>query len=252
MLLVDGVPQSHVDLDDPEYLDFEYVRRLGHVVDTAAPEGQPLRVLHLGAGALTLARYVAATRPGSRQVAVEIDAALVALVRDRLPLPRGRSVRVRVGDAREVLESLPADSYDAVITDVFAGGRTPAHLTSAEFMAAVRRVLRDAGVFAVNVADGRPLAHARAQVATVRTVFPHSCLIADASVLRGRRFGNLVLAAGGQPLPVGTLTRLVAGDPMPGRVLDGDEIIRFAAGARVVTDADARPSPAPPPEAFAY
>jgi spermidine synthase len=252
MLLVDGVPQSHVDLDDPEYLDFEYVRRLGHVVDTAAPEGQPLRVLHLGAGALTLARYVAATRPGSRQVAVEIDAALVNLVRARLPLRRGRAVRVRVGDARAVLESLPADSYDAVITDVFAGGRTPAHLTSAEFTAAVRRVLRGAGVFAANVADGPPLAHARAQVATVRTVFPHACLIADASVLRGRRFGNLVLAASGEPLPLETLTRLVAGDPMPGRVLGGDELNRFAAGARVVTDAYARPSPAPPPEAFAY
>jgi hypothetical protein len=139
-----------------------------------------------------------------------------------------------------------------VIMDVFAGGRTPAHLTSAEFMAAVRRVLRGAGVFAGNVADGPPLAHARAQVATARTVFPHACLIADASVLRGRRFGNLVLAASGEPLPVDTLTRLVAGDPMPGRVLDGDELIRFAAGARVVTDADASPSPAPPPEAFAY
>jgi spermidine synthase len=252
MLLVDGVPQSHVDLDDPEYLDFEYVRRLGHVIDTAAPAGQPLRVLHLGAGALTLARYVAATRPGSRQVAVEIDAALVGLVRARLPLRRGRSVRIRVGDARQVLGSLPAGSFDVVVMDVFAGGRTPAHLTSAEFMAAVRRVLRDAGVFAGNVADGPPLAHARAQVATARTVFAHVGLIADASVLRGRRFGNLVLAASGEPLPVDTLTRLVSGDPMPGRVVHGDELTRFVAGARVVTDADASPSPAPPPEALAF
>ena len=86
VLLVDGVAQSHVDLDDPRYLDFEYVRRLGHVIDTAAPPGQQLRVLHLGAGALTLARYVAATRPGSAQLAVDADAALVDLVRRRLPV----------------------------------------------------------------------------------------------------------------------------------------------------------------------
>jgi spermidine synthase len=252
MLMVDGVPQSHVDLDDPGYLDFEYVRRLGHVIDTAAEAGQPLRVLHLGAGALTLARYVAATRPGSRQLAVEIDAALADLVRARLPLPRGRSIRVRVGDAREVLESLPGGSFDVVITDAFAGGRTPAHLTSAEFMAAVRRALRAAGVFAGNVADGPPLAHARAQVATALTVFPHACLIADAAVLRGRRFGNLVLASSADPIPVDALTRLAAADPMPGRVLSGHELTRFAAGARPVTDADASPSPAPPPGAFAY
>jgi spermidine synthase len=248
MLLVDGVPQSHVDLDDPGYLDFEYVRRLGHVIDAAAPAGQPLRVLHLGAGALTLARYVAATRPGSSQLAIEVDAALVDFIRRRLPGPR---VRVRIGDARAVLERLAAGSFDVVIADVFAGGRTPAHLTSAEFWAAGRRALRDTGVFAANVADGAPLAHARAQVATARAVFPHACLIADAAVLRGRRFGNLVLAASPGPLPADTLTRRAAGDPMPGRVLHGRDLARFAAGAKVVTDATATPSPAAPAGAFA-
>ncbi|MEP7025906.1 MAG: spermine synthase, partial [Actinomycetota bacterium] len=121
-LLVDGTPQSHVDLDDPLYLEFEYMGRLGHLIDLAAAAGEPLDVLHLGAGGLTLARYVAATRPGSRQLAVESDAALAEFVRLRLPLSqRGKRaagsqpggsqpgrVRVRVGDARAVLEQLPA------------------------------------------------------------------------------------------------------------------------------------------------
>ena len=249
MLMIDGVPQSHVDLEDPGYLDFEYVRRIGHLIDAAAPAGQPLRVLHLGAGALTLARYVAATRPGSPQLAVEVDAALVDLIRQQLPLDA--KVRVRVGDARAELERLAAARFDVVIADVFAGGRTPAHLTSAEFWAAVRRVLRGAGIVAANVADGPPLAHARAQVATARTAFPHACLIADAGVLRGRRFGNLVLAASPGPLPVDALTRRAAGDPMPGRVLYGRDLERFSGGARPVTDATATPSPAAPPGAFA-
>ncbi len=250
MLLVDGIPQSHVDLDDPGYLDFEYVRRLGHVIDEAAPAGQRLRVLHLGAGALTLARYVAATRPGSPQLAVEVDAALVDLIRLRLP-PRGARVRVRVGDARAELERLGAGSFDVVIADVFAGGRTPAHLTSAEFWAAARRAVGDSGVVAANVADGAPLAHARAQVATARTAFPHACLIADAAVLRGRRFGNLVLAASPVPLPVDALTRRAAGDPMPARVVHGADLVRFTAGAKPVTDVTAAPSPEAPPGAFA-
>jgi len=248
MLMIDGVPQSHVDLEDPGYLDFEYVRRIGHVIDAAAPAGQPLRVLHLGAGALTLARYVAATRPGSPQLAVEVDAALVDLVRLRLPL--AAKIRVRVGDARAELEQLAAARFDVVIADVFVGGRTPAHLTSAEFWAAARRVLRGTGVVAANVADGAPLAHARAQVATARTAFPHACLIADAAVLRGRRFGNLVLAASPGPLPVEALTRRAAGDPMPGRVRHGRDLERFTAGAKPVTDATAIPSPAAPPGAF--
>jgi spermidine synthase len=265
MLLVDGTPQSHVDLDDPEYLDFEYMRRLGHLIDLTAPAGEPLRVLHLGAGGLTLARYVAATRPGSSQLAVESDAALAELVRQHLPLDqrsrgaggngpggsRAGRVRVRIGDARAVLEQLPPASFDVVVADLFSGARTPAHLTSQEFTEAVARTLDPGGLYAVNVGDGPPLAHARARVATMRAVFPHACLAADAAVLRGRRFGNLVVAAAWQQFPVDGLSRRVASDPFPGRLLSGDELDRFAAGARPITDALAQPSPEPPPDVFA-
>jgi len=258
-LLVDGTPQSHVDLQDPQYLEFEYMRRIGHLLDLAAPDGEPLRVLHLGAGGLTLARYVAATRPGSGQLAVESDAALAELVRRRLPLgQRGRRagggrpgrVRVRVGDARAVLEQVPAGSFDVVIADLFAGARTPAHLTSAEFTVAAARALSPAGIYAANIGDGPPLAHTRARVATVRSVFPHACLIADAAVLRGRRFGNLVLAASRQPFELTQLTRRAAADPMPGRVLAEEELAAFAGGARPSTAGTAQPSPIPPPEVF--
>jgi len=70
-------------------------------------------------------------------------------------------------------------------------------------------------------------------------------------VLRGRRFGNLVLTASPAPVPVDALTRRAAGDPMPGRVVHGRDLTRFTAGARPVTDATATPSPAAPADAFA-
>src|SRR4051812_20843885 len=154
MLLVDDTPQSHVDLDDPTHLEFEYVRRIGHVLDLAAEPGAALDVVHLGGGALTLPRYLASTRPGSRQRVVEIDQPLTDLVRQHLPLPRGARIRVRADDARAGLAALHTDSSDVVICDVFAGARTPAHLTSVEFAAEAHRVLRSGGMYAVNVADG--------------------------------------------------------------------------------------------------
>src|SRR5579859_1419104 len=203
MLLVDGIPQSHVDLGDPRHLELEYMRRLGHLIDLAAPAGEPLRVLHLGAGGLTLARYVAATRPGSPQLAVESSAEVADLVRERLPLGRRRGpgrIRVRIADARAVLEQLAAGSFDVCVCDAFDGPRTPAHLTSAEFTAAAARVLTPRGFYAVNVGDGPPLTHSRARVATVSSVFAHTCVIAEAAVLRGRRFGNLVIVAAGHEL----------------------------------------------------
>jgi len=254
MLLVDDVPQSHVDLGDPRHLELEYVRRLGHLIDLAGPAGTPLRVLHLGAGGLTLARYVAATRPGSPQLAVESSAEIADLVRERLPLDRRRGpgrIRVRIGDARAVLTQLPPGSFDVAVCDVFDGAQTPAHLTSVEFTAAAARVLTAPGVYAVNVGDGPPLTHTRRRVATVRAVLPHACLIAEAAVLRGRRFGNLVIAASGQELPVAGLIRRAAADPFPARVVDGAALDRFVAGAKPIVDAHATPSPAVPPEVFA-
>jgi hypothetical protein len=159
-------------------------------------------------------------------------------------------VRVRIGDARAVLEQVPAGSFDIVVADLFAGARTPAHLTSAEFTVAAAAALGPAGIFAANVGDGPPLAHTRARVATARSVFPHACLIADAAVLRGRRFGNLVVVAGRLDLPAEGLARRVAGDPFPGRLVHGEELDRFAAGAKPITDARAEPSLAPPPDIF--
>jgi spermidine synthase len=250
ILLVDDTPQSHVDLDDPAHLEFEYVRRLGHVLDLAGQPGEPLDVVHLGGGALTLARYVAVTRPGSRQRVMEVDQQLTDLVRARLPLPRGARIRVRHADARAGLATLPSSSADVVITDVFAGARTPAHLTTVEFAREARRVLRPGGVHAANVADGPPLRFARGQVATLRAVFRNVCLLAEPGTLRGRRFGNLVAVASDAPLPLAGYTRRCAADPMPARVVDGRDIADFAGTAKPVHDADAVDSPEPPEGVF--
>jgi spermidine synthase len=239
LLFLDGTPQSQVDLRDPTYLEFEYVRRIGHLVDLAFPAAERIRALHLGGGAMTMPRYIAATRPGSSQLVAEYDAALTALVRRHLPLPAGHGgrIRVRKDDARRVLESVAPGSFDLVISDVYAGSVTPAHLTTFECVAAAAKALRPHGIYVVNVADGAPLANAHGQAATVRSIFPHTCLIAEPGVLRGRRQGNLVLAGGGRQLPLDELRRRAAGDPFPARVLDQDEVARFAAGAAVITDA---------------
>ncbi|RIV35551.1 spermidine synthase [Micromonospora radicis] len=249
-LSLDGAPQSHVDLTDPTHLEFEYVRRLAAALDLIAPAGTPLRVLHLGGGALTLPRYLAATRPGSIQRVVEVDAALVDLVRRALPWRADARLKVRVGDARAVLAATRDAGYDVVVSDVFAGARTPARLTSVEYAVEAARVLRPGGWYLANLADGPPLRYARAQVATVRTVLPRACLVADAAVLRGRRYGNLVLVAGRQEPPVAALTRRAAGDWFPGRVLADTDLDRFVGGATAVHDSDATDSTPPPPGIF--
>ncbi len=250
---VDGTPQSHVDLDDPTHLHFEYVARMGAVIDQLRMPGQPLSAVHLGAGALTLPRYIEATRPGSRQQVIELEQALVDLVRAELPLPRGAQVRMRIGDARAGLDRLPPalrGNADLLVSDVFAGAQTPAHLTTVEFYRAASAVLAPDGVLLVNVADGSGLAFARRQVATVREVFAHVIVLAEVQLFKGRRFGNLVIGASASPLPTEWLPRLMAAGPHPAKVAAGAELDEFVRGARIATDADSTPSPKPASSVF--
>ena len=252
-LIVDGTPQSHVDLDDPTHLHFEYIARMGAVIDQLRMPGQPITAVHLGAGAMTLPRYVEATRPGSRQQVIELESALVDLVRGSLPLPKGAAIRVRHGDAREVLAKLPPGLHGAAdlgVSDVFSGAQTPAHVTSLEFYREVSKLLAPDGALLVNVADGPGLAYARRQIATLQAVLPNVAVLAEVQVLKGRRFGNLVIAASPRPLPMEWLPRLMAAGPHPAKIATGREVDELARGAAVVMDVAAVASPKPDTRLF--
>lgn len=216
-LLVNGMPQSHVDLGYPARLHFEYMRHLGSVADTMAPRGTPLRVLHLGGGALAMPRYVHATRPGSTQLVIEHDGLLTALVRRILPLPAKADIRVRNADAARVLTSLRADHFGLVIAD-FPEMR-------AELVADIAHALSPDGICAINLIDRQPLPVTRIHATALFSSFADVCLIADPAVLRGKRPGNFVLVARKQgSLPVGALTVAAAREPLGIRVLHGPEL----------------------------
>ncbi|MCL2782169.1 MAG: fused MFS/spermidine synthase [Actinomycetia bacterium] len=248
LLLADRIRQSYVDMDDPTYLDFEYARALGDIVD-ALPAG-PLAVTHIGGGAMMLARYVAVTRPGSPQIVLEPDAEVTALVRAKLPLPRGARVRVRPVGGRAGLAELRDGSADVIILDAFQGGRVPADLGTVEFFTDAARVLRADGLMLANIADGPALGYARRVVAALSTVFAHGLLIADPAVLRGRRFGNVELAASAAPLPIAAAQRSAARAIFPRRVVAGADLVELVGDARPARDADALRSPAPPEETW--
>ncbi|MGN6502853.1 MAG: spermidine synthase [Pseudolysinimonas sp.] len=252
-LIVDGTPQSHVNRDDPTDLFFEYIVRMGRVIDQLRMPGEPITAVHLGAGAFTLPRYIEATRPGSRQQVLELEPELVELVRSQLPLPKGASIRVRYGDARETLGKLPAGlqgTADLVVVDIFGGARIPAHVTSREFYALAAGLLSPQGVMLVNVADGAGSAFARGQVTTIADVLSDVAVLAEPQVLKGRRYGNFVIAGSPSDLPLAWMPRLLAGGPHPAAVVHGQQLQDWVAGAPVVHDASAVPSPPPSRSVF--
>ena len=234
-------------------LEFGYIRHMGHALDLAFAAKRAITAVHLGAGAMTLPRYVEATRPGSRQQVIEIDRELIDFVRRVAPLPAHASIRVRYGDAREQLVRLPEGlrgTVDALIVDVFAGDHTPPHLTSTEFFDEVASRLSPAGIVLANVADGAGLNFARREVATIREAVGPVTLVAEPAVLKGRRFGNIVVAAGREAREWDGLARRVGNGFPPGAVVTDTEAVAWIRGATPFTDADAVGSPSPDASVF--
>jgi spermidine synthase len=236
VLVLDSLRHSYVDLRDPTHLEFAYTRRIGDLLDTAAPPGRPLRALHIGGGGFTLPRYLAATRPGSDSLVLEIDANLVGLVRERLGLQTGPRLRVRTGDARVSLRDVPSRSRDMVIGDAFGGLAVPWHLTTREFVRDVRRVLGPGGAYALNVIDAPPLGFARAETATLLESFRHVAVVAPAPLVAGRQGGNVVLLASDAPLPLEALRARAGARDEGEEVASGSAAQAFAGEARVLRD----------------
>jgi spermidine synthase len=235
-MLIDGIDASYVDLADPTFLDFGYVRRIGDVIDVAWPEHQPIAAVHLGGAGATLPRYVRATRPRSRQVVFEISADVLTLSREHLGLRSGAGLRVHQQDARLGLLGLGDATQDLVVGDAFEGARVPGSLGSAEAAREISRVLRPAGLYVLNVIDSPPLRYARAQISTLRLAFSELAAIADPGVLRGRRTGNVVFVAGQRELPLEGLRERARQGAVPERVMDTSACVRFAGGARPLHD----------------
>jgi spermidine synthase len=227
-LYLDRLRHAHVDLADPTNLDVRYVRLFADVAG-AMPPG-PLRALHIGGGGFSFPRYLAAVRPGTRNLVLEIDGELVRIAKRELGLVENEDLQVDVGDARLVLDDLDDRSYDVVVGDAFAGESVPWHLTTAEVAAELDRVLAPDGVYMMNVIDGGRSRFARAELATLARQFDHVGVVLPPGGVSQELPQNQVLVASDVPLPRMDL------DEADGRLVTGAELQRYIDGAPRLTD----------------
>lgn len=215
-LLVNGVPSSNNVPGDPERLEFEYMRWIVAAIEELPPSQAKPRLTHLGGAGCSLARYFAHLWPASRNTVVEIDMELAQLVRQIFDIPKSPAVKIRVGDAREETDNFYPASRDILIRDVFAGATTPRSLTTVEFFAAARASLADEGLYVANCGSHADLTNAKDELAGMLEVFPHMAAIADPPMLKGRRYGNIILLGANYPLEdTGALTRRLLQGAVP-------------------------------------
>ena len=236
VLLLDTLRHSYVDLADPTHLEFAYVQAIASVTDALAPAGEPISALHVGGGGATLPRYLAEVRPGTVSRVLEVDPGVVDLDAEELGLQTSAELEVRVGDARVGLQDEPAGQRDLVVGDAFGGLSVPWQLTTVEALQLVDDALTDEGVYAVNLIDHPPLDFVRAELATLREVFPHVLLLARAPVLAGEDGGNVVAVASRQPLPAEGIAAAMGGRGLAWQVAEGGELTDFIGDAGVLTD----------------
>lgn len=182
-------------------------------------------------------RYIEATRPGSRNLVLELDPQVLATAREELGLVTGDDLVVRTGDARTAITDAPTDAFDLVVGDAFGGLAVPWHLATREMVAEVARTLRPGGLYILNVIDYPPLAFARAELATLADVFAHVGVMGPATLATGRSGGNVILIASDQPLAVDAI--LDADETRGGGnvlVSDPDDIADWIDDAQVLTD----------------
>lgn len=246
LLTVEGAPQSQVSLNDPTLLSFDYVRRIGRLIDAVAPPAQAITVLHLGGGALTLPRYVNHIRPGSTQHVVELERDLSEMLLSKLPLPADHNINFHYGDARAILvqsSAVQLPKSDLLVIDLFSGAHIPPHVASREFYQEASRYLKPHGVVAVNIADGPGLLYVREKAATLASIFSEVIAVMDATLLGGKHFGNVVLVASNTKMQFADSANWLGHEETPSHVIQGAEVHNWIGKASVVTDASTRPSP---------
>ena len=106
----------------------------------------------------------------------------------------------------------------------------PWHLTTAEVMDELRRLMAPDGVYVMNVVDGGDSGYARAQLATLRDRFRNVVAILPSDGVPSDRSVNQILVASDAPL--GQLDVL----PSDGRIVRGDELDEYVGDAAVLTD----------------
>ncbi|APX34466.1 hypothetical protein BH708_19095 [Brachybacterium sp. P6-10-X1] len=243
LLEVNGVPSSQLH-PDPEHLVFEYMRWMLIAIDahlgpvepgpSAGGRSRP-QLAHLGGGGCSLPRAIAAGRPRSRQIVVELDELLVDQVRVWFDLPRSPQLRLRIDDALGALTSWREDRFDVLVRDVFAGATTPPPLISREAAEHAARVLKPGGLYLANCAAPAGTGLMADEVATLSTVFAHVGVIAEPAHLSGKRRGNCVLLASDGPLPEG-IDRGLRSDAVSVRLAQPSQVQALARAGRVLTE----------------
>jgi spermidine synthase len=180
-----GARQSVVKPGDPEYLVLPYAPVM---LSGLALSEDPRRILILGLGGGTLAMFIRKHYPDATIDAVDIDPAVVYVAKEFFGFRDDSRMQAHVDDGRQFIEK-SRQPYDLIFLDAFGSDSVPAHLTTQEFLQAVRRAVKPGGGVIGNLWGP---GHNRLYDAMVRT---YQEVFDELFILEVRNAGNKILLA---------------------------------------------------------
>jgi spermidine synthase len=142
-----GGRQSVVKPGDPDHLELPYARVA--LAGLALCE-EPRRILVVGLGGGSLPMFLRKHYPAAAIDVAEIDPGVVDVAKQFFGFREDELTRAHVGDGRQFIENV-RQGYDIIFLDAFGARDVPKHLTTQEFLLAVRRALVPSGVVVSNV-----------------------------------------------------------------------------------------------------
>ncbi len=153
-LILDNLIHSINDVNDPAFLDYDYIRIYEELVSWQMNSRSSVDALFIGGGGYTFPRYMEAKYAGARIDVVEIDPEVTRVVYEYLGLPRSTTIRSFNEDGRWfVMNSKDKGRYDFIFGDAFNDLSIPYHLTTKEFNQQMKELLKPDGFLIANLID---------------------------------------------------------------------------------------------------
>jgi len=153
-MVLDHLIHSINDLNNPLYLDYEYIRIYEELIRWRKNRGGGLKALFIGGGGYTLPRSLEVMYPDAELDVVEIDPEVTRVVHEYLGVPGNTRIRSFNEDGRWfVMKSTEKGKYDFIVGDAFNDLSIPYHLTTKEFAVQMAELLKPEGILMANVID---------------------------------------------------------------------------------------------------
>ncbi|HAK89590.1 MAG: hypothetical protein A2077_06545 [Nitrospirae bacterium GWC2_46_6] len=164
------IRQGGMDIRNPNKLVFEYYRM--SIISLAFLDDEPKDILVIGLGAGAVPKYLNRYYPNAAIDVVEIDPEVLTTAQKYFQFKENDRMKVYINDGRMFIKRAKK-KYDLIFLDAYRHGTIPFHLTTREFLAETKKILKPDGAVISNILSERANQFHDSMIVTYQDAFEH-------------------------------------------------------------------------------